>query len=65
MFIETETEERLEQLLTRLPKIFGIQSFSAVAAAEKNMDAIKAVAKERGLKKSEVYNEYLKSEEEE
>ena len=29
------------------------------------MDAIKAVAKERGLKKSEVYNEYLKSEEEE
>ena len=29
------------------------------------MDAIKTVAKERGLKKSEVYNEYLKSEEEE
>lgn len=28
------------------------------------MDAIKAVSKERGLKKSEVYNEYLKSEEE-
>ena len=27
------------------------------------MDAIKAVSKERGLKKSEVYNEYLKSEE--
>lgn len=46
MFIETETEERLEQLLTRLPKIFGIQSFSAVASAEKNMDAIKAVAHE-------------------
>lgn len=29
------------------------------------MDAIKSVAKERGLKKSDVYNEYLKSEEEE
>lgn len=28
------------------------------------MDSIKAVAKERGLKKSEVYNEYIKSEEE-
>lgn len=46
MFIETETEERLEQLLTRLPKIFGIQSFSAVASTEKNMDAIKALAHE-------------------
>lgn len=46
MFIETETEERLEQLMTRLPKIFGIQSFSAVASADKNMDAIKAVAHE-------------------
>lgn len=29
----------------------------------KKMDAIKMVAKERGLKKSDVYNEYLKSEE--
>ena len=31
----------------------------------KKMDAIKAVAKERGLKKSEVYNEFIKIEEEE
>ncbi|MEE1132151.1 MAG: tRNA uracil 4-sulfurtransferase ThiI [Caryophanon sp.] len=44
MFIEMETEERMEQLMTRIPKIFGIQSFSAVASAEKNMDAIKEVA---------------------
>lgn len=44
MFIETETPERQEQLVTRLPKIFGIQSFSLVASAEKDMQAIKAVA---------------------
>ena len=44
MFIVIENEEQMEQLVTRLPEVFGIQSFSPVAACEKNLDAMKNLA---------------------
>lgn len=44
MFIAIESEEQMEQLVTRLPEVFGIQSFSPVAACEKNLDAMKNLA---------------------
>ena len=34
----------MEVLIAGLPKIFGIQSFSPVAACEKDMDVMKALA---------------------
>lgn len=46
MFIEIENEEKRQILMERLPGIFGIQSFSAVASCEKDVDAIKALAVE-------------------
>lgn len=45
MFIEIENEEKYEVLMTRLPEIFGIQSFSPVASCEKDMDAMKELAR--------------------
>lgn len=44
MFLRTETEEDMETLLNRLPTVFGIQSFSPVAYAEKDIDAMAQVA---------------------
>ena len=44
MFIAISDEEQLNALLEGLPKIFGIQSFSPVAACEKDMDEMKALA---------------------
>lgn len=44
MFIAIENEEQMDQLVTRLPEVFGIQSFSPVAACEKNLDAMKNLA---------------------
>lgn len=44
MFLRTETEEDMETLLSRLPTVFGIQSFSPVAYAEKDIDAMAQVA---------------------
>lgn len=44
MFIEIENEQKLEQLMTRLPNVFGIQSFSPVAACTKDIDAMKELA---------------------
>lgn len=44
MFLRTETEEDMHTLLHRLPNVFGIQSFSPVAYAEKDIDAMAQVA---------------------
>lgn len=44
MFISAENEEKMAQLIERLPKVFGIQSFSPVAACGKDMDEIKALS---------------------
>jgi len=44
MFIAIEDEAQMQMLITGLPKIFGIQSFSPVAACEKDMDSMKKLA---------------------
>lgn len=44
MFLRTTSEEDMQTLLKRLPTVFGIQSFSPVAYAEKDIDAIAKVA---------------------
>lgn len=44
MHIEVENEEKYEILMGRLPKVFGIQSFSPVAVCDKSMDSIKNLA---------------------
>ncbi|MFC4355902.1 tRNA uracil 4-sulfurtransferase ThiI [Chryseomicrobium palamuruense] len=44
MFLRTTSEEDMQTLLKRLPTVFGIQSFSPVAYAEKDIDAIANVA---------------------
>lgn len=44
MFLRTETEEDMKTLLERLPTVFGIQSFSPVAYAEKDIDKMARVA---------------------
>lgn len=44
MFIAIEDEAQMQKLITGLPKIFGIQSFSPVAACEKDMDSMKKLA---------------------
>lgn len=46
MFITIESKEMMNQLLTRLPKVFGIQSFSPVAACNKDLDDIKVLSAE-------------------
>ncbi|MEG0449603.1 MAG: tRNA uracil 4-sulfurtransferase ThiI [Lysinibacillus sp.] len=44
MFITIEDEEQMGKIVERLPKIFGIQSFSPVAACEKDIEAMKELA---------------------
>ena len=44
MFIAITDEEQFNVLLERLPKIFGIQSFSPVAACTKEIDEMKTLA---------------------
>lgn len=44
MFIEIENEEKFAVLMERLPGIFGIQSFSPVAACEKDLEQMKQLA---------------------
>ncbi|MEO4051930.1 tRNA uracil 4-sulfurtransferase ThiI [Solibacillus sp. CAU 1738] len=44
MFIEIENEEKLQLLMTRLPEVFGIQSFSPVASCTKDIDEMKELA---------------------
>lgn len=44
MFIPIESEEKYHVLMERLPKVFGIQSFSPVASCSKDLDEMKALA---------------------
>lgn len=44
MHIEIENDEQMKVLMERLPKVFGIQSFSPVAVCEKTLDAMKKLA---------------------
>ncbi len=44
MHIQIENNEQMAILMERLPKVFGIQSFSPVAVCDKNMDAMKSLA---------------------
>lgn len=44
MFIVIKNEEMMTHLVKRLPLVFGIQSFSPVAACHKDLDEIKALA---------------------
>lgn len=44
MFLTTTNDEEMQQLVKRLPKIFGIQSFSPVASCSQDLDDIKATA---------------------
>ena len=44
MFIQIDNEEKFNVLMERLPKVFGIQSFSPVASCDKDMDAIKQLS---------------------
>lgn len=45
MFIAIDSEEMKEELVKRLPHVFGIQSFSPVASCEKDMEQMKMLAK--------------------
>ena len=44
MFLSSEDEEVMEEVIARLPKVFGIQSFSPVAESELTMEAMKETA---------------------
>ncbi|MBX0316590.1 tRNA uracil 4-sulfurtransferase ThiI [Planococcus glaciei] len=44
MFILADDEREMEQVLERLPNVFGIQSFSPVTEAELNFEAMKRAA---------------------
>lgn len=44
MFIPIENEGKYEQLMNRLPEVFGIQSFSPVASCSKDLEDMKALA---------------------
>ncbi|MGE7092122.1 tRNA uracil 4-sulfurtransferase ThiI [Lysinibacillus sp. NPDC048646] len=44
MFIAIQDQAQMDILLNRLPKIFGIQSFSPVAACDKDIEAMKSLA---------------------
>ncbi|MGI2326335.1 tRNA uracil 4-sulfurtransferase ThiI [Planococcus sp. YIM B11945] len=44
MFILSDSELEMEQVLKRLPKVFGIQSFSPVTEAELNLEEMKKTA---------------------
>ena len=44
MFLTSTEDSEIEELIKRLPNIFGIQSFSPVASCDKDLDAIKQTA---------------------
>src|SRR5690606_12274151 len=44
MFIFTDSEEDMQQILERLPKVFGIQSFSPVTETALTIEAMQAAA---------------------
>ena len=44
MHIEIENEQQYEILMERLPKVFGIQSFSPVAVCEKDLEEMKKLS---------------------
>lgn len=44
MFLTSKEDSELQELINRLPKIFGIQSFSPVASCTQDMDDIQATA---------------------
>lgn len=44
MFITSDVEAEMEQIIQRLPKVFGIQSFSPVIEAELDLEAMKETA---------------------
>ncbi|SER91187.1 tRNA uracil 4-sulfurtransferase ThiI [Psychrobacillus sp. OK032] len=44
MFLTSTDDTEIEALITRLPKIFGIQSFSPVASCSQELDDIQATA---------------------
>lgn len=44
MHIDIENEEKFHILMERLPKVFGIHSFSPVATCEKDLDEMKILA---------------------
>lgn len=44
MFLTSKDDNEIQQLIERLPKIFGIQSFSPVASCTQEMDDIQATA---------------------
>jgi len=46
MFLTSTEDSEIGALITRLPKIFGIQSFSPVASCSKDLDDIQATALE-------------------
>lgn len=46
MFIEITSEQQMQELISRLPKVFGIQSFSPVAACGKDIEEMKSLAVE-------------------
>ncbi|HWL25336.1 MAG TPA: tRNA uracil 4-sulfurtransferase ThiI [Ureibacillus sp.] len=46
MHIQIDNNEQMEVLMDKLPKVFGIQSFSPVAVCDKTMDAMKSLALE-------------------
>lgn len=44
MFLQTEKQEEMKEVIERLPTIFGIQSFSPVAQCEATLESIKQKA---------------------
>lgn len=44
MFINSDSEEDMEKVIARLPKVFGIQSFSPVTETELSIEAMKTAA---------------------
>ena len=44
MFLTSTEDPEIEELIKRLPNIFGIQSFSPVASCDKELDSIKQTA---------------------
>lgn len=46
MYISSSSDAEMEELIKRLPDVFGIQSFSPVAECPTDLDAMKALGKE-------------------
>ncbi|WP_084246829.1 tRNA uracil 4-sulfurtransferase ThiI [Planomicrobium okeanokoites] len=44
MFINSDSEEDMEKVIARLPKVFGIQSFSPVTETELSLEAMQTAA---------------------